>query len=369
MPHFDAGGAERVVLMLLQHLDRSRFAPLLVLQGRRGAFLDAVPADVPIHDLGGRSSHRSLPALIHLLQRNRVEVAYTATNAVNLLALAASLVIRPRISLVVSEHAPIESYLRQAKWRTLRVALIRMLYGYAAALAVPTQGIAEEMRRLLRSPRAPIVVLSNPLVDLSRQVEPKLPPEIEAADCPVFVGAGRLVDVKAFDLLIEAFAALRRRHPSAHLLLVGDGPKRASLEALANSLGQRGHVQLIGFRSRLADYMRHATAFVLTSRWEGFGNVLIEAMAAGAPVISVDCPVGPRDILEGGEAGMLVERRDPEAIALAMAAMIEDPERRARLLMRGHRRARSFDVATTVPAFEALFEEIARHQPDLAFAQ
>jgi glycosyltransferase involved in cell wall biosynthesis len=358
MPHLDAGGAERVVLMLLQHLDRSRFAPVLILQARRGAFLEAVPADVPIHDLSGRAVHRSLPALAGAIRRAGAEVLYTATNAMNLAVLAASLAIRPRVAVVISEHAPLSHYLRQAKWQPFRLALMRLLYRFAAAMAVPTPGVAEDARSLLG--QVPVTVLSNPLVDVSLYLDgPPRPPEIRDLSGPLFMAAGRLVAVKAFDLLIEAFARLRERHPDAHLVLIGEGPERPRLEAMVESLREGEHVRLIGFRPRLDSYLRHATAFVLTSHWEGFGNVLVEAMATGAPVISVDCPVGPRDILEGGEAGMLVWQRDPQAIASAMAMMIEDRERRAQLQARGQARARAFDVATAVPAFEALFERVA----------
>jgi glycosyltransferase involved in cell wall biosynthesis len=358
MPHLDAGGAERVVLMLLQHLDRGRFAPVLILQARRGAFLEAVPADVPIHDLSGRAVHRSLPALAGVIRRTGAEVLYTATNAMNLAVLAASLVIRPRVAVVISEHAPLSNYLRQAKWRPFRLGLMRLLYRFAAAMAVPTRRVAEDARSLLG--QVPVTVLSNPLVDVSLyQDAPGPPPEIRDVSGPLFVAAGRLVAVKAFDLLIESFARLRTRHPDAHLLLIGEGPERPRLEAIVESLGEREHVRLIGFRPRLDGYLRHATAFILTSHWEGFGNVLVEAMAAGAPVISVDCPVGPRDILEDGEAGLLVRQRNPEAIAWAMATMVEDRERRAQFQARGQSRARAFDVAIAVPAFEALFERVA----------
>lgn len=364
MPHLDAGGAERVVLMLLRHLDRVRFAPILILRDRRGAFLEAVPPDVPVHDLGGRPLRRSLPVLVKAIRQARAEVVYSATSAANLAVLAACLMVRPKVAVVISEHAPPTSYLPNAKWRAFRLALVRLLYRSAAALAAPTQGVAQDARSLLRN--VPISVLPNPLVDASllREAAP-VPPEMRALEGPVFVAAGRLVAVKAFDLLIEAFALLRERHSSAHLLLLGEGPERPRLEALIESLGQRTHVRLIGFRPRLADYLGRASAFVLTSRWEGFGNVLVEAMAAGAPVISVDCPVGPRAILEDGRAGLLVEQRDPNAIAAAMAVMIEEPERRAQYQAYGRVRARDFDVTVTVPGFEALFERVAsrRLQP------
>jgi glycosyltransferase involved in cell wall biosynthesis len=317
-----------------------------------------------VHDLAWRPIHRSLPALVRVIRQIRVEVLYSATNAVNLAVLAACLAVRPRVAVVSSEHAPPSSYLPHAKWPAFRLALVRLLYSSAAALAAPTQGVAEDARSLLRN--VPISVLPNPLVDASllRETAPA-PPEMRELEGPVFVAAGRLVEVKAFDLLIEAFARLRKRHPGAHLLLLGEGPERPRLEALVESLGQRAHVRLIGFRPRLVDYLRHATAFVLTSRWEGFGNVLVEAMAAGAPVISVDCPVGPRAILEDGKAGLLVGQHDPDAIAAAMAVMLEDPGRRARWRAQGRSRARDFDVAATVPGFEALFERVAprRLQP------
>lgn len=151
-------------------------------------------------------------------------------------------------------------------------------------------------------------------------------------EVPIFVGIGRLVPQKNFQLLIRAFARLSNRQ-RARLIIIGDGPLRSELQGLACRLGIAGDVHLIGYRANPAPYFEQAAAVVLASRFEGFGNVLVEAMSRGTPVISTDCPFGPSEILADGRYGLLVPTDDPAAMADAMAITLTRP-RQSALLMR-----------------------------------
>jgi glycosyltransferase involved in cell wall biosynthesis len=133
----------------------------------------------------------------------------------------------------------------------------------------------------------------------------------------VILGVGRLVAQKAFDVLIEAFAHVRRSQP-ARLLILGEGEERPMLEALVRQLGLEGDIELPGFVANPYPYMAHAELFVLSSRWEGLPTVLVEAMFLRTPVIATDCPSGPREILRNGLYGQLVPVGDPDAVALAI---------------------------------------------------
>jgi hypothetical protein len=151
--------------------------------------------------------------------------------------------------------------------------------------------------------------------------------------------ARRLAPQKGFATLIRAFAEVRRRRP-ARLVILGDGPLRPELEALAGELGVGGDVALPGFVANPYAYMARASVFALSSAWEGFGNVLVEALACGTPVVAADCPSGPGEILDGGRFGRLVPVGDPEALARAILGTLDrppDPE-----VARG--RARDFSV-------------------------
>lgn len=135
----------------------------------------------------------------------------------------------------------------------------------------------------------------------------------------------RLSPEKDLPTLLHAFSLLHRQRPEAHLLLAGEGPERAGLEALVAALGLQAVVELLGRTRQPLAWMRRAAVFVPASRFEGFGNVLIEALACGTPVVATDCPVGPREVLQGGRFGPLVPVGDAGAMAQAIGQLLDRP--------------------------------------------
>jgi glycosyltransferase involved in cell wall biosynthesis len=362
LPHLEAGGIERVVLNLLIHLDRTRFSPVLILFRRKGTMLDQVPADVPVHDLGGRTARGVALPLARALAQSGASVVYTGTNAANISTLLAACLRRSFPPVIISEHTPPGLYLAEAKMPGLRRRLMGLLYPRAATLAVPLDAIGQEIRRILRCPDLPVACVPNPVV--ARVVAPVFGdgrPDRgnAAAGEPAFVSAGRLVPAKGFDLLLEAFALLRASMPATTLTIFGEGPERGSLETLCRRLRIEDAVRMPGFvRDPLSSCDRR-TIFVLSSRREGFGNVLIEAMAAGLPVVAADCPVGPRAILEDGKFGLLVPPGDAQALSAAMRRLAGDPGYAAALAAGGPERAGLYDVRSAVGRFADLFDSVA----------
>lgn len=365
LPHLEAGGIERVVLNLLIHLDRTRFSPALILFRRKGTMLDQVPADVPVRDLGGRTARGVALPLARALAQSGASVVYTGTNAANISTLLAGCLRRSFPPVIISEHTPPSLYLAEAKMPGLRRWLMGLLYPRAAALAVPLDAIGQELRRILRRPDLPVACVPNPVVaPMVAPVAARVgdgPPDRRdaAAGEPAFVSAGRLVPAKGFDLLLEAFALLRASMPAATLTIFGEGPERGNLETLCRRLRIGDAVRMPGFvRDPLSSCDRRAI-FVLSSRREGFGNVLIEAMAAGLPVVAADCPVGPRAILEDGKFGLLVPPGDAQALSAAMRRLAGDPGYAAALAAGGSERAGLYDVRTAVGRFADLFDSVA----------
>jgi len=184
-------------------------------------------------------------------------------------------------------------------------------------------------------------------------------PVSDLPNTPFIVAAGRLVHQKGFDLLIRAFAGTLAARDIA-LVILGEGPERDALQQLTNRLGLATRVQLMGFRANPWSYFARAAAFVCSSRWEGFGNVIIEAMACGTPVISSDCDFGPREIVRHGDSGLLVPPGNVEALGEAMRSVVDDRSLAARLAEGARRRADDFDVARMVEGYERLFRELHR---------
>lgn len=197
---------------------------------------------------------------------------------------------------------------------------------------------------------------------MRRQAVQDGPPEI---DGDYVVCVARLdMRTKGLDLLLRAWARLRREQPglACRLVLVGDGPDRAALHALASELGIGEHVVFMGVQRNPFRWMHTARALVLASRHEGSPNVLIEAMAMGCMVVSTDCPVGPRDLLDDGRIGLLVPVDDEAALAQALARALNDEELHRDSVVAGRRHAEGFGVAASNQRFLAMTRQLVKRQ-------
>jgi GalNAc-alpha-(1->4)-GalNAc-alpha-(1->3)-diNAcBac-PP-undecaprenol alpha-1,4-N-acetyl-D-galactosaminyltransferase len=180
---------------------------------------------------------------------------------------------------------------------------------------------------------------------------------------PTIITIGRHAEQKDHETLLRAFAVLRERC-DARLVMLGQGPLRDRLVALATELGIASSVIFAGWQTNPFAWLARADLFVLSSRYEGFGNVLVEAMACGLPVISTDCPSGPSEILRGGEFGMLVPVGDVPALASAMESMLNEDTVRERFRRKSEARAPEFDISIIGPAYATLLRAFTGNGTD-----
>jgi glycosyltransferase involved in cell wall biosynthesis len=277
------------------------------------------------------------------------------TYEMNLVASLALLGRKRRCKLFITVHGPIRRYDQAGPlYRFAAMALSRAFYPRADRVITVSRGIADELlaRKWARPER--VTTINNPVISdrisaLASEPAPKLARE---ASVPAIVNVGRLVPAKNHLLLLDAFKLVTQKR-GAQLWLVGDGPCRADVEERIDELGLSDSVRLFGHVSNPLPIVRAADLFVLSSVAEGFGNVLVEAMFVGTPIVSTDCPHGPREILEGGLWGTLVPPGDAnalgEAILEALAGGGIDARQRA-----GH-----FTVERAVGAYLALITESA----------
>lgn len=224
-------------------------------------------------------------------------------------------------------------------------------------IVAASEGLRRRLTEDLRVPASRVSVIPNP-VDVARIQEEARRPPAEYATGDFVVGVGRLTSNKGFDLLIRAVARLFKNERPIRLIILGDGEEREPLRALARELGIAHLVSLPGYEPSPWRVMSRALALVAPSRQEGFSNVIVEAMACGAPIVATDCH-GPREIVNAGVNGSLVPVGDEAALARALDELLRDPERCARYREAALRRAQEFTVATVSDRYMSLFRELA----------
>lgn len=208
---------------------------------------------------------------------------------------------------------------------------------------------AEEYRRALGD-RPPIRVMEN--------ATPEYEGPLSTLDSKVVVAAAHLSRDKGLDRLIDAWVGVHARHPDWELRIFGEGPLRRQLSEQIEGLGLQGVARMMGYSRSMMSEMVAASVFVLSSRVEGYGMVLVEAMSAGVPVVSFDAPTGPRDIISDGEDGFLVPNGDVEGLADAICRLIEDEPLRGRLAASGRVTAQARTQPAIARRWETLFDEL-----------
>jgi glycosyltransferase involved in cell wall biosynthesis len=333
LPSVRLGGAQRVVVNLVQGITRRGLPVDLVLAEATGVFLDQLPREARVVDLRSRRISRSIGPLIRYLRREQPRVLVSSLTHANLIALWASRLAGRATPVVVTVHNTMsQAATERIGWAVrLEPFLMRTFYPWARRIVAVSGGAADDLAPTLGLPREQISVIYNPVITpellaVSRQRPDH--PWFEAGQPPVILGAGRFTRQKDFPTLIRAFGQVRRQLP-ARLIILGEGDGRASLEALITELGLGDDVALPGFKENAMAYMARSAVFVLSSAWEGLPTVLIEALAAGTRVVSTDCPSGPREILQDGRLGALVPVGDQEALAAALLATLKCPPGRA----------------------------------------
>lgn len=361
IPELPVGGAETLVFQMARGLDRARFAPAVAVLGAlgpMGAEMRAAGLEVVALERFGRPFRlaRLLPALAALMRERRVRIVHTHLYHANYYGRLAALLapVPVRVASVHNLYDRVKPHRRWAnRWLGERTQVV--LAGSARVRA--------DILRWDGIPAARVRVLPYG-IDLAPYGEPRDRGGARAAlglpsGAPVIGTVGRLEPQKGHDLLLEAFARLRRERPEARLLLVGDGRERAALEGLAARLGVAEGVRFLGTRRDLPALLPALDAFAFPSRWEGTPLALIAAMAAGVPVVAT--PVGGvPTVVEEGRTGRLVPVEDVPALAAALGGLLDDPAASRSLAERGRAHVLAHcSVEAMVGELEALYLELA----------
>jgi glycosyltransferase involved in cell wall biosynthesis len=355
----DRGGAERILSVL---------AGAWVKRGIQVTLVTFDDRDVPAYPLHPGITMRSLrvpnetagnpfyavyPNLrrIGRLRRNirqsRPDIVISFLDFPNVITLLATRGLG--LPVIVSERANPEYVYLNPVWKRLR----RLLYPHASALVCQTNAMVSQLRQTIKIRG---YAIPNP-VELPAAFA-SASPKGGGTNARTIIAMGRLVPQKGFDLLLQAFAGIAARHPAWAIKVLGQGPLKDQLEAQAESLGLKNRVSFVGAVSDPFPILHAADLFVFSSRFEGFGNALTEAMACGLPVISYDCPAGPADIIRDGVDGILVPREDVAGLARAMDRLMSDAVERERLALRAPEVLMRFSLESVLAMWENLFQDV-----------
>ncbi len=324
------GGAERMMVNLMQGFVDQGLSVDLVLNKADGPYLNLVPPQVRIIDLHAPRMLQGLPKLAGYLRRERPAAMLTTLHYNIEIAIWAKRLAGVNTRLSVREANTLSSQSKYCKTDQWSGRLARWFYPWADEVIAVSHGVADDLLQVTGMPTDRVKVVYNPVITPSLIENSKAdldhPWLANQANrnqaTPVVLGVGRLSEQKDFSTLIKAFAQVRQ-HRAAHLLILGVGPERQALSELAASLGVKADVDFLGFVNNPHAYMKQSDVFVLSSKWEGLPNVLIEAMAVGTPVVSTNCPSGAAEILAKGKYGELVEIGDSQTMAIAIEKVLD----------------------------------------------
>lgn len=320
MPDLRAGGAERLHVNLSNAWTQSGYQIEFVLRNATGELIELLPDGVTIVDLKAKRVRDAFSPLVQYLREVQPDVLLAAMWPLTVIAPLAAKMAGFKGCVIISEHSPLSiAYAKKGNLHHMVMKASQALtYRLAGERIAVSSGVADDLANLSGLPRDKFKVIYNPAAMGNIPTEPPAKPHIlQNANGPILLAVGTLKKVKRFDLLINAFARLPKEL-NARLCIVGEGPLRADLEQQIASLGLTEKVLLPGYFADMSAWYAHADLFVLSSDYEGFGNVIVEAMEYGLPIVSTDCPSGPREILCNGKYGALTPVGNSELLADAI---------------------------------------------------
>jgi glycosyltransferase involved in cell wall biosynthesis len=354
LPDLDGGGAQRTIINIANALSRRGIEASLAAVRADGPARAWLNKDVDLVDLGaGRIRHSVLP-LRRAIKSIRPDVLFSTILDANIVAALATvgLIRKPKLILRETNSLRARGDVGSFRWR-----LAGWAYTRADIVIALSSGVERELAEDFNLCRDRLLTVSNPVdVAAARTKAGLLDSVISSWEGYTLVAAGRLHRQKGFDLLIQSIAELKRR--DIRIVILGDGPEEAALRRQVAQMNMSDRVEFTGFLDNPYPWLAAADLFVLPSRWEGFGHVIVEAMSVGTPVIAADCPHGPADIIEDGVDGRLTPVEDPVALGTAIEAMLSDPKSLLRFSEKAAIKAEQFDVETIVEQYLALFKHM-----------
>ncbi len=364
IPSLEPGGTERNVVNLVNNVDREKYTLSLVLGKPEGEFIKEINKNIPIINLNTSRSLGLFFKLIKYFKSEKPDIFVSAFPRINVICIAAKIFARVNTKIIITEHSvfsllPViaKTPARRLFARFFMPILSRFLYPKADSIVCVSRGIADDLAKIVDISDK-IKIIYNPIInDKIYQLanESVDHPWFFDSKTPIIIAVGRLVECKNYPGLFKSFDLVIKSR-LAHLVILGAGPEMKKLTALVQKMNLSQHISFFGFQKNPYKYVKKASVFVLSSLQEGFGNVIIEAMACGTPVVSVNCPTGPGEIIENMKNGILVPVNDEKNMASAILRILNDKNLAKNFSIEGQKRAEFFSVKRSVQEYEKIFQ-------------
>ncbi|MGV3504255.1 MAG: glycosyltransferase [Adhaeribacter sp.] len=355
IPSMHGGGSERVFSHILKFINKDKFQASLVLVRKEGVYLNSIPDSVRIYDLNASQTRKVPFKLLKLIWKHKPEVVFSTLGHMNLTIALFKFLMPKSTSFLARESSTVSVHNKNEKFPRLFDFLFSTVYKTFDKIVCQSKYMQEDLVTKYQVPLSKTVIINNP-VDFSLiegHIEPAFSPYEKGKKH--FVAVGRLSKEKGFDRLIASFSLLQDKN--IHLTIIGDGDDRELLSREIHQLGLEDQISLVGFIKNPYSYMYHAKALLMTSLYEGFPNVVIEANACGTPVIAFHSPGGIGEILVNGSNGWLVRDGDIKAFAEKIREMAyQQPWSRSEII---HLTKSNFAIPFIMDQYERLFAAVS----------
>jgi len=355
-PNLHGGGAEKVFVNLLKHFDRERIEPVFMTANLSGPYTKHLPTDIEVINLGVSRARYIVPKLLKAINKTKPDVILSTLEQLNLSLLLARPFIRRKTKVVIREaNLPSKTMASYSFYRKMIYqSMYRRLYPLADQIIAQSELMRNELLTVTGVKGSRVTTINNPIDIKTIARLADVPNPFTRSSGKNIVSVGRLEYQKGYDILIQAFKQILLQYPGSNLYILGEGSLQAELAQLAVSLNIAESVHFAGFTENPYPYMKYADLFVLSSRFEGFPNVLLEALACNAKIVAANCDSGPSDILSRSEFGLLVPVENASALADGMVRGLCDPH----IGSKGYARALDYDSRKITDLYEKVLTSL-----------
>ncbi|MFA1821456.1 glycosyltransferase [Virgibacillus oceani] len=352
-----AGGAARTMLNILNNIDRTKFMPVLVTLNYNGSYESYMNDDIKFIKLNTKRLRSAVFPLAKVIRSENADIVFSTIPNYNTIAILARIFSFTRAKNIVREAAYLGGNFRA----NMKLRVMGILYKLTGKVIALSNGVKDNIVKRYKVKQEKIRVIYNP-VDVNSITEHMENGQIAEEhkyifqdDAKIIITAGRLVKDKDHETLIEAFAKVQEEI-NTKLVILGEGELEENLKTQAKTLHLQDKIHFIGFQRNPYVYFKYTDLFVLSSRREGFGHVLTEALATGTPIVSTNCRPGAIEVLAGGEYGILCEMGDADDMAEKIINTLKlESNKTQEIIDKGIRRANEFHARKIVKQYEEVF--------------